>query len=80
MPPPKIEAFPAIFVPNFLPIISPEKQMPKVTKAIIKAETKAIKKPYSEIVQPTESASIDVAIPCTIKAPKPSPDFSASDS
>lgn len=61
--PPKIVALPESFVPNFFPRNNPAIQIKKVTKAIIKAQTNAICQPYSEIVQPTESASIEVAIP-----------------
>ena len=41
-----------------------------VTTAIIKPQTNAISQSYSAIVKPTESASIDVATPCTINALK----------
>ena len=43
-------------VPNFLPRISPKKQIKNVSTPIISAATTAISKPYSAIVKPTESA------------------------
>ena len=41
--PPKIPAFPASLVPNFLPRISPAKQMAKVTTPIIMEDKNAAK-------------------------------------
>ena len=76
--PPKIFALPDNFVPKFLPINKPIIQIIKVVNAIIKAQIKAIAKPYSLIVQPTESASIEVATPCSKRIPIPKvKDFSA---
>ena len=37
--PPKIDALPESFVPNFLPIRIPPRQIKKVTKAISSAQT-----------------------------------------
>ena len=55
--PPKIVAFPAKRVPKDFPRTKPPIQIPNVTTAIIKEQTKAINQLYSEIVQPTERAS-----------------------
>lgn len=78
--PPKIFALPDNFVPKFLPINKPIIQIIKVVNAIIKAQIKAIAKPYSLIVQPTESASIEVAIPWSKRIPIPKvKDFSSSE-
>ena len=52
--PPKTFALPDSLVPNFLPINKPIMQITKVVNAIIKAQTKAITKPYSLMVQPTD--------------------------
>ena len=49
--PPKTFALPDNFVPNFLPINKPIIQIIKVVNEIIKAQTKAITKPYSLMVQ-----------------------------
>lgn len=78
MMPPSMEAFPASLVPNFLPMISPPTQMAKVTAAMIRAQTRAVRKPYSAIVNPTESASIEVATPWTSSAYRPTLGFSTS--
>ena len=61
--PPNIFAFPARRVPNFLPSTRPAMQITNVTIAIIRQASNASDRLYSEIVKPTESASIDVAIP-----------------
>lgn len=61
--PPKIPALPENFIPTFLPIIIPKRQIINVTTAIIKTQIKAEDKSYSEIVNPTESASMLVATP-----------------
>ena len=79
--PPKTFALLDSLVPKFLPINKPIIQIIKVVNAIIKAQTKAITKPYSLIVQPTESASIEVAIHCSKRIPIPKvKDFSSSES
>ena len=59
--PPAISALPANFVPNFLPIITPARQITKVTAIIKHTATSAVKKLYSAIVKPTDKASIEVA-------------------
>ena len=69
--PPRIPAFPASLVPAFLPIAIPEKQITNVTAPIRRQATKASIKLCSEIVNPTDSASIEVAIPCTNNAVRP---------
>ena len=61
--PPKIPALPASFVPAFLPIRIPAKQIKKVTTPIRMHERSASGRLYSAIVKPTERASIEVAIP-----------------
>ena len=61
--PPKIEDLPARAVPNFLPMITPPRQMMKVTAAITSEQRNASRRLYEEIVKPTESASIEVATP-----------------
>ena len=66
MIPPRIDAFEASLVPNLFPIIRPAKHMIKVTTPMITAQTNADKNPYSAIVKPTESASIEVGMPCKI--------------
>ena len=48
-------------------------QITKVTAAIISEAASAETMSYSAIVKPTESASMEVAIPCIISAPKPTP-------
>ena len=65
--PPKIVAFPASFVPNFLPGNTPVIHIPNVTTDIINEQTKEPNQlyPSSTKVKPTDRASIDVAMPCT---------------
>ena len=45
--PPKIPALPENFIPTFLPIIIPKRQIINVTTAIIKTQIKAEDKSYS---------------------------------
>ena len=61
--PPNIPALPQSFVPAVLPSNTPLRHMTKVITAIISAAIIAEARLYSAIVKPTESASIDVAIP-----------------
>ena len=61
--PPIIVATLEILLPIFLPKINPIKHITRVITPIIKDEAKACKTLYSEMVKPTESASMDVAIP-----------------
>ena len=65
--PPKIVAFPASFVPNFLPSNTPVIHIPNVTTDIINEQTKEPNQlyPSSTKVKLTYRASIDVAMPCT---------------
>ena len=44
-------------------------QRKKVTTAMMRDATNAISQPYSEMVKPTESASMLVATPCMNRAP-----------
>ena len=61
--PPRMPALPASFVPNLRPKIRPAQQIKNVTIAIVITEEIASVRLYSEIVKPTERASIDVATP-----------------
>ena len=61
--PPRSCALFESLVPNFFPTISPAVHITNVTIAIIKDGRNAPKEEYSAIVKPTDSASIDVAIP-----------------
>ena len=61
--PPRMVALPASFVPKDFPRNTPNIQMMKVTTAMISAQRSAMGKLYSDIVKPTESASIEVATP-----------------
>ena len=70
MLPPNMAALPDRPVPNFLPAIKPAKQMQNVTAAMISALANAIAGVYAAIVNPTDNASIEVAIPCTRSTPK----------
>ena len=56
-------------VPNFLPMFRPAMQRKKVTTAMMMDAASAIIQPYSEMVKPTESASMLVATPCMNRAP-----------
>ena len=78
--PPRIPAFLLRCVPAFLPIASPAMQIAKVTTQIMREETNAMSTSYSAVVKPTESASIDVAIPWIISVLNLSFSFSFSDS
>ena len=60
---------PESLVPNFLPMDRPASQMKNVTTAMMREQTRAISQPYSEMVKPTDSASMLVATPCTKSAP-----------
>lgn len=71
MQPPKIGAVLENLSPNFFPIIHPPKQITNVTLAIISDAISAINASYSAIVNPTESASMEVAIPWIIKVVNP---------
>lgn len=70
MKPPIMVALSENFSPSFLPKTSPPKQITKVNTPMIKEDSKAAGKLYSAVVKPTESASMEVAIPCTIRTPK----------
>ena len=61
--PPNTVALSASAVPNFLPIMIPLRHIIIVTAAMIAAHKSAVGRSYSAIVNPTESASMDVAIP-----------------
>ena len=63
MTPPRILALPESCVPNFLPMRRPAMQRMKVTTAMMIAAVSAISQPYSEMVKPTERASMLVATP-----------------
>ena len=69
MTPPRILALPESCVPNFLPMRKPAMQIKKVTTAMMMAAVSAINQPYSEMVKPTERASMLVAMPCMNSAP-----------
>ena len=69
MTPPRTEALPESLVPNFLPMESPAAQMKKVTNAMMREQTSAMNQPYSEMVKPTDRASMLVATPCMKSAP-----------
>ena len=69
MAPPKMEALPARRVPKVRPITSPAVQITKVTAAITAAQATAIQGPYSAMVKPTDSASMEVATPCSSRPP-----------
>ena len=62
-------ALPESLVPNFLPMARPASQMKKVTIATMREQTSAMNQPYSEMVKPTDSASMLVATPCMKSAP-----------
>ena len=64
-----MDALPESFVPNFLPMRRPAMQMKKVTTAMMSDAARAIRQPYSEMVKPTERASMLVATPCMSSAP-----------
>ena len=76
--PPNIAALPENLVPNFFPIISPAMQTAKVTTEIISAHTMAIRKAYSAIANPTDRASMEVAMPCNKRYAVPVFCFSVS--
>ena len=76
MAPPKMPALLASLVPAFLPITMPAKHITKVTAPISRQASSASAKLYSAMVKPTDSASMDVATPCTSSAPKPTAGFS----
>ena len=76
--PPNISALFDNFVPHFFPSHIPKKERKKVTIAIILAHMNAIHTLYSAMVNPTDSASIEVAIPCIMSAKKPTLGFSNS--
>ena len=76
--PPRIEALPASFVPNLRPMSSPVMQIKKVTAPIMNASTSASRRVYSAMVKPTDSASIEVATPCSASAQRLSPLTSSS--
>ena len=78
--PPKIPALPASLVPAVFPMRIPAKHMKKVSTPRRRQAINASNTLYSEIVKPTESASIEVAIPCTMSAPKHTAHFSFSSS
>lgn len=61
--PPKTDDLPAKRVPNLFPIITPNRQIIKVTAQMTSEDMSASITSYSTIVKPTDNASIDVAIP-----------------
>ena len=63
MTPPTIPAFPEIREPIRPPRRRAARQSPKVTTPMISDSTKAKGREYSAIVNPTDSASMEVAIP-----------------
>lgn len=63
--PPRTSAFPDSFVPRVLPRHNPVSHITNVTTATISEQTTAITKPYPAVVNPTDNASIDVAIPAS---------------
>ena len=65
--PPRMLALLANFNPNFLPSFSPNMQIKKVTMPMVKDSIRAKGNVKLAIVKPTDSASIDVAIPWMIK-------------
>ena len=69
MAPPSTEALPARCVPKRRPITSPAVQITKVTAAMMPAHASAISGPYSAMVKPTDSASMEVATPCKTSPP-----------
>lgn len=68
--PPRTSAFPDSFVPRVLPRHNPVSHITNVTTATISEQTTAITKPYPAVVNPTDNASIDVAIPYIISTAK----------
>ena len=62
-------ALPLSFVPAARPMRSPPLQITKVTTAMRMVAANASIRWYSEIVNPTESASIEVATPCIASFP-----------
>lgn len=65
--PPRMLALLASFKPNFLPSFNPNIQIKKVTMPMIIDSIRAKGNVKLAIVKPTDSASIDVAIPWMIK-------------
>ena len=63
--PPNMDDFPASLVPKVFPIATPKAQITQVIKPITIAQTSASSALYSDMVNPTESASMEVATPCT---------------
>ena len=72
MQPPTICALAERFFAAALPIKRPVMQMANVTSAIVSEATAAMMAPYSAIVKPTLSASIEVAKPCNKSVPNDS--------
>ena len=63
MIPPSKDAFQESLVPAFFPICRPPRQIRKVTAPMISEAAHASSALYDSIVNPTDSASMDVAIP-----------------
>ena len=68
MSPPSMDARPARSSPSLRPILRPARQMNNVTTPMISDDSSACTVLYDAVVNPTESASIDVATPCIISA------------
>ncbi len=69
MTPPRMDALPESLVPNFLPMRRPAMQMKEGDGRNDEGAASAISQPYSEMVKPTERASMLVATPCMNSAP-----------
>ena len=63
MTPPRISALLESLVPKRFPRESPVMQIKNVTMAMIREQTRAISQSYSEMVNPTDRASMEVATP-----------------
>ena len=71
-------ALPDNRVPTVRPMRSPSRQMPNVTAAMMSEQVSAAAVSYAAMVKPTDSASMEVATPCSSSAPTPTPEVSAS--